>query len=135
MAELTRHIGAVEVTRVEERLDVGTQVVPVERVLVRKRVVTETRQIEVQLRREELVVERTPVEPGRAGAGVAREPVVLTLVEEEPVVTVRARPYERVTVVVDRVTEQRPVTAELRREQVEVAGPDGNPLVEAAPAR
>ncbi len=62
-----------EVVRHEEQLSVGTRAEATERVRVRKRVVTEDVTLTVTLRREELVIERTPVEPGTAArdAGAA----------------------------------------------------------------
>lgn len=58
---------AAEVVLHEERLRVGTRRMPVERVVVRRRVVTEVRHVQVTVRREELEVVRVPIEPyGRA---------------------------------------------------------------------
>lgn len=54
--------GHVEVVRHEEELAVRLSSVPYERVRLSKRVVTETVTVEVHLRREELVVERLPLE-------------------------------------------------------------------------
>ena len=47
--------GVAEVVRSEERLRVGTVRNPVERVRLSRRIVTELRQVEVAIRREELV--------------------------------------------------------------------------------
>jgi len=52
----------VRVRRVEEELLAGTREREVGAVRVRKRVVTEHRRMEVPIRREEVVVERVPVE-------------------------------------------------------------------------
>lgn len=109
-----------EVVRSEERLRVGTVRVPVGRVRLTRRVVTETRLVEVQLRREELHVEHLPATGREPVPAAGRDDLVLVLSREVPVVGVRAEPYERVRVrVVDVVTDQ-PVTAELRHEEVEV---------------
>ncbi|WP_127783585.1 DUF2382 domain-containing protein [Rhodococcus sp. X156] len=123
-------------TRAEEELDVRVRRVPVERVRVRRRVVTETRQVSVDVRREELVLEHLPVAqtpddqvpdaqtPDQAAEGAAfgeeREPVVLVLHEEVPVVQLATRPYERVTVRVERVDGAHTISADLAREVVEV---------------
>lgn len=121
---------AVETIRSEEQLRVGMERRAVEVVRLRKRIVTEQRTVTVQVRREELVVERVPLPDtgdritDQAAAGP--EPYVLTLSQEEPVVELRTVPVERVRVTVVRVeTEQRPVTAELRAEQIEVVTDQG----------
>ena len=123
----------IETVRSEERARlVGTGWVPTERVAVRRRIVTETRQVAVTVRREELVVETAPMpEPltGQftpASPGAGRPPLVVTLREEVPVVQLVAQPYERVTVSVDQVRTEREFGTELRRERVQVetiAGP------------
>src|SRR5215207_9211186 len=57
-----------EITRSEEQLFVGTESQVRERVTVKKRVVTEEVTVTIPLRREELVIEREPIEPGAAEA-------------------------------------------------------------------
>ncbi len=52
---------ATEVVRYEQHLHVRTKRVPRERVVLRRHVVTEKRQIEVTVRREELHVHREPL--------------------------------------------------------------------------
>lgn len=113
----------MDVIRSEEELHLSSAWRPVERVRVRKRVVTEERTVTLTLRREELVVEREPVVGGAAVPGrqpAVQEPVVLTLSEEQAVITTRVVPVERVRVVVDRVTEHHELETTLRAEQVEV---------------
>lgn len=129
------HAG-VEVVRREERLRVGVERVPSERVRLIRRIITETRLVEVEVRREVLEVESSTApdvlaragEPGPYGfsdaaVGAAREPVVIVLHEEVPTVTVEVRAVERVRVDVRGVVARVPVTAELSAEQVEVTGP------------
>lgn len=128
------------VVRSEERLQVGTRSVVRDRVRVRRRIVTEERSVQVQVRREELVVEHREVgQEGEAGVGdpgldagpvglAAREPLVLLLREEIPEVILRARPYERVTLTVDTVAGQEQVSADLRHEVVETELPDARDL-------
>ena len=110
-----------EVVLHEERLDVGTER-DVVRAVVRRRVVEETRRLEVTVRREVLEVEYLPADESERAAppGPAPSPVVVVLSEEVPVVTLQTRPYERVTVTVDSVEEQQQVSAQVGREQVEV---------------
>lgn len=111
----------IEVVRSEERPVVTTTRIPVERVVVRRRVVTEVRSVEVTLRREELEITSGRVAAGTREAGPAAEPLVVVLSEEVPVVDVRARPYERVTVTTETVSSERQVTLELGHEEVEIS--------------
>lgn len=125
----TQDRGPVEVVRSEERLRVRMERLP-RGVRVRKRVVTETRQITVQVRREEIEFE--PVGAAEAGAaggygtagggGDWQPDLEIVLHEERPVVTMDVVPVERVRVGRRVVTEQRAVEEELRREVVEVEG-------------
>jgi len=123
--------GVAEVVRSEERLLVGTVRDPVERVRLSRRIVTELRRVEVEIRREELVVERDVIADVRAVAGPgavgtsdggwpAPDDLVIVLSEEVPIITMHTQPYERVRVRVERVTEQRAVTEQVRREEVVV---------------
>jgi stress response protein YsnF len=113
------------VTVSEERAVSRLVRVPVERVRVRTRVVTEVVRVDVEVRRQELVVERVPVDQVEASAAATTdlgEPgqVVVVLHEEVPVVTTEVRPVERVTVRARRVESTTPVTVDLSREVVEV---------------
>lgn len=112
----------VEVVRSEERPLLTTTRVPVERVVVRKRVVSEVRTVEVTVRRELLEITSEPVAGvGSEQAGPSGGPLVVVLSEEVPVVEVRARPYERVTVTAEAVSGEQDVTLDLAREEVEVS--------------
>jgi uncharacterized protein (TIGR02271 family) len=116
--------GEAAVIRSEEELVTGVRAVPYERVRVGKRIVTETVTRTIELRREELVLERVPVE-GEAGAAAgegafADDEVDLVLLEEQVELVTRVVPRERVRVRKEIVTAERPVTATLRREQVDV---------------
>ncbi len=116
----------VEVVRSEERLAVGTERVPTGRVRVGKRVVTEERTVTVTVRREELYLE----EDAAASAGQGSlttgpdhdtgDALELVLYAEEPVVTTRVVPVERVRVVRHRVTEQVSVPATVAQERIEI---------------
>lgn len=100
-----------------------------ERVRLRTRVVTETRIVEVQVRRQELVVEREPLADGDAAPGDDPTPLEIVLHAEEPVVETRVVPVERVRVVKVAVAEEQRVVDELRAERVEV---DVDPDMRAA---
>ena len=79
----------------------GTTWQPVERVRLSRRIVTELRQVEIEVRREELVVERSPVDdpadhPVSPGPDrVTNDDLVIVLSEEVPM---GARAYERVVI-------------------------------------
>ncbi|WP_230672457.1 YsnF/AvaK domain-containing protein [Rathayibacter sp. Leaf248] len=112
---------AVTVIRSEERLSATTARTATERVRIRRVVVTEERTVTVPLRREELVIEREPID----GAGPAIDaeppaPITFVLHAEELVPTTRVVPVERVSVLVDRIVEMRTVSDSVRKERIDV---------------
>jgi uncharacterized protein (TIGR02271 family) len=111
------------VTVHEERLEVSSRSVPVERVRVRKVIVEEQVMVPVTVRREELRVEREPLTgagevPG--DGGLEDDVLDLVLSREEPVVGTRVVPVERVRVTRSIVVTERQIDETLRREEVEV---------------
>lgn len=110
---------ALDVELHEERLHVGTAPVAV-RARVRKRIVTEVRQVQVTVRREVLEVDQLPAEEGLAAAAGTRSPLVLVLSEEVPVVGLEVRPYERVTLTVHEGTDEHEVSATVGTERLDV---------------
>ena len=117
-----------EVTLTEEQLLVDTQRLPTERVRLRKEIVEEEVTVTVVLRHEELVIEREPIRPGdaspeRTDAPALDEPMEIVLWAEEPVVTTRAVPTERVRVVRTLGSQQQDLTAQLRRERASFDDP------------
>lgn len=111
------------VTRSEERLDVGTRDVEAGRVRLVKHVVTEQRDVTVPVSHEEVHVVREPARGETAGT-FADEEAEVVLHREEPVVQKRAVPVERVRLEKETVTEQRKVSGEIRKEQVDVERDD-----------
>jgi uncharacterized protein (TIGR02271 family) len=124
--------GDVSTTLSQEVLHVGTEWAEAGQIRLRRRIVTETRTVEVSVRREELVVDVLDVDE-RHGALVGtakdgrvsdepdpRQPLVIVLQEEVPEVTVHLRPYERVTVSTTIGNRTGRVTGGLRREEVEL---------------
>ena len=111
------------VTLHEERLQVRTVWAPHERVVLRRRITTEVRRVEVTVRREELHVERQPVDHDASlpGGDATRSPLVIILSEEVPVVGVETRPYERVTVTIDTITQEHNVLESVAKERADVA--------------
>jgi uncharacterized protein (TIGR02271 family) len=116
-------------TRSEEELRVGTTQRERGRVRLRKYVTTEARQVTVPVQREELRVEREPITDANrdaavSGPEISEEEHEVTLREEEPVVEKRAVPRERVRLEKDTVTEERQVSEDLRKEQIQVDDQD-----------
>jgi uncharacterized protein (TIGR02271 family) len=114
-------------TRSEEELRVGTAQHERGRVRLRKYVVTEQVQQTVPVQREEVRVEREPitdanVENATAGPSISEEEHEVVLNEEEVVVEKRAVPKERVRLDKETVTDERTVSEDLRKEQIEVDG-------------
>jgi uncharacterized protein (TIGR02271 family) len=114
-------------TRSEEELRVGTTARERGRVRLRKYVTTETQQVTVPVRREEVRVEREPItdanlDAATSGPDLSEEEHEVTLHEETPVVEKRAVPRERVRLDTETVTDQRQVSEEVRKEQIEVEG-------------
>jgi uncharacterized protein (TIGR02271 family) len=114
-------------TRSEEQLHVGTEKVQTGRARLRKYVVTEQQQVTVPVSREEVRVEREPITDanvGRAtnGPEISEEEHELVLTEERPVVAKETVPVERVRLNKEAVTEEKQVTADVRKEQIETEG-------------
>jgi uncharacterized protein (TIGR02271 family) len=116
-------------TRSEEELQVGTQTRERGRARLRKYVTTETQQVTVPVQREEVRVEREPIsdanlDAATSGPAISEEEHEVTLHEETPVVDKRAVPRERVRLDTETVTEERQVSEEVRKEQIQVDDQD-----------
>lgn len=119
-------------TRSEEELKVGVARREASRARLRKYVVTEQQTLTVPVTREEVRVEREPITDANVGAAldgpaISEEEHEVVLHEEVPVVSTQARPVERIRLGTETVTEQQQVTGDVRKEQVELEGPDGTP--------
>lgn len=111
--------GDGEMTRFEEELLVERVFRPRERVRLTRHVVTESVTYTVEVRREELRVEREPVEEiERSGAPAPEEPIEIILHEEQVVIEKRVLPRERVRISKQMITEERRLEAELRGEEI-----------------
>jgi uncharacterized protein (TIGR02271 family) len=87
-------------------------------------VVTEQVERTIPVRREEVRVEREPItdaniDQALAGPEISEEEHEVVLHEEEVVVEKRVVPKERVRMQKDAVTDQVPVSEEVRKEQIE----------------
>ena len=117
-------------TRSEEHLVAGTQSVEAGRARLRKYVVTETHRVDVPVSHEEVRLEREPItdanrDAAYSGGEITDEEHEVTLRAERPVVTTEAEPVERVRLGKETVTNTESVSAEVRKEQVELDDPTG----------
>ena len=111
------------VVRHEERLNVGTQEREAGHARLRKYVVTDHETVDVPVEREEVTVERTPLNgtEGRVDNGrIGEEEVDVTLHEERPVVEKEAVAVEKVGLNKQTVRETQRVEADVQKEQVDV---------------
>ena len=114
-------------TRSEEELSVGTQEREAGRARLRKYVVTEQVEQTVPVRREEVRLEREPITDANAdaateGADLSEEEHEVVLHEEEVVAEKRVVPKERVRLDKDVQTEERTVSEDVSREEIDVEG-------------
>lgn len=107
----------------DEQLNVGTEVRETGQVRLRKHSYTDTETVEVPVSKEEVVVEREPVDPNspEAHRDSGDEEVVVTTREEVPVVDKTAT-AEKVTVDKNRVEDTERVSGTVQHEDVEVEG-------------
>ena len=109
-----------EVVLHEERVHVDV-VREAVRAVVRRRIVTEVRTVEVTVRREVLEIEELPPEPSsQPVASEPRQALTLVLSEEVPVVSLEVQPYERVTLGVAPVAGEERVTMTSGQERAEL---------------
>ena len=114
-------------TRSEERLSVGTTTEEAGRARLRKYVVSENVTQTVPVTREEVRVEREPITDANVGnamdgPAISEEEHEVTLHAERAVVDKEAVPVERVRLDKTTVTEQEQVSADVRKEEIEVDG-------------
>jgi len=114
-------------TRSEEELTVGKTEREAGRVRLRKHVVTDEVTKTVPVKREEIRIEREPITDANAGdatAGpdISDEEHEVVLHEEEVVAEKRVVPKERVRMDKDVEVEEKTVTEDVRREEIEVDG-------------
>lgn len=111
-------------TRSEEKLDVGTESRVTGKARLRKYVVTETVTTQVPVSHEEVRIEREPitdanVDSAMDGPELSEEEHEVTLHAEEPVVTKKTVPVERVRMDTETVTDTESVSEEVRKEKIE----------------
>ncbi|MGW0860332.1 PRC and DUF2382 domain-containing protein [Streptomyces sp. NPDC002690] len=116
--------GQEELIRSEEQLRVGTEEYESGRARLHKYVVTEEVTRTVPVSHEEVRVVREPLAPGEKVTGqtaIGEQDVEVTLHAERATVRKEAVAVERVRLERDRVTEQKEVSAEVRKEKIDYA--------------
>ena len=114
-------------TRSEEELRVGKAKREAGTVRLKKYVVTENATQTVPVQREEVRLETEPItdaniDNATSGPDISDEEHEVVLHEEEPVTEKRTVPKERVRLSTDTVTDEREVSEEVRKEQIEAHG-------------
>ena len=112
----------VRVQRTEEELKAGTREREAGGVNVRKSVRTERERIRVPKNREEVSVERVPVEEGReASEGeIGEDEVRMPVSEEEVVVEKRPVAKEEIRIRKDVVEDEEVIEEDVRREEIDI---------------
>ena len=112
------------VTLAEERAVVDKESREAGRARLRKYTTTETETVDVPVTKEKLVVERNPVAGERAAAPIADTDQVeeVTLREERAVIDKETVAVEEVRIGKEQVTQHEQVSADVRKEHVEIDG-------------
>ncbi|MFI1250621.1 PRC and DUF2382 domain-containing protein [Streptomyces anulatus] len=116
--------GREEMIRSEEQLHVGKEEYESGKARLHKYVVTEEVTRTVPVSHEEVRVVREPLQPGEKTTGTTdfgEQDVEVTLHAERATVRKEAVPVERVRLETNRVTEQKEVSAEVRKEKIDYA--------------
>ncbi len=117
------HEGETTIQRSEEELRVGTRKSETKAVKIRKRVVTERQRLDVPKMREEVTVERVPVE-GRDAAGlgaeISEDEIVVPVITEEVVVEKRPVVKEEIRIRKDVVHQEEVIEADVRKEEIDI---------------
>jgi uncharacterized protein (TIGR02271 family) len=117
-------------TRSEERLTIATVRRKVGRARLRKYIVTEQQTVTVPVTREQIRIEREPITAADITNGTTDGPTLreeeheIVLHAERAVVDKQTVPVERVRLETDVVSERETVTADTRKEPIDVHGAD-----------
>ncbi|MEV6749071.1 PRC and DUF2382 domain-containing protein [Streptomyces sp. NPDC051080] len=120
--------GKEEMIRSEEQLRVGTEQYESGTARLHKYVVTENVTRTVPVTHEEVRLIREPLQPGEKSAEratIREQDVEVTLHAERPTTRKETVAVERVRMETKKVTEQKEVSAELRKEQIDYADDTG----------
>lgn len=109
-----------QITLHEERVNVGTERVEAGRVRLRKHVVTEQETVTVPVTREEYEIVREPIAEGEVGGQLGEDEVEVVLHEDRPVIQKETVATERIGLQTEQHQENRQVTTDVSREEVDV---------------
>jgi uncharacterized protein (TIGR02271 family) len=118
--------GRTRLRRYEEDVDVDTVQRQAGEVVVNKRVVEDTKTVEVPVRREEVHVERRavddrePVGAGAASDAFSNESISVPVMEEQVEIHKTARPVEEIEITKTAEEDTRQVDATVRREEFDI---------------
>lgn len=115
----------VRVQRAEEELRAGVREREAGRVSVRKRVRTERERIAVPKRREEVTVDRVPVNESAAEGQIGDDEISVPIVEEEIVVEKRPVVKEEIRVRKNVVEDEEVVEEDVRKEEIDIDDASG----------
>ncbi len=115
----------LRIQRSEEELRAGTREREAGEVGVRKTVRTERERLEVPTRREEVTVDRVPVEGEASEAQIGDDEVRVPVTEEEVVVEKRPVAKEEIRIRKDVVEDTQVVEEDVRKEEVDVDDQSG----------
>ena len=115
----------LRVQRTEEELRAGTREREAGAMNVRKRVRTDRERMEVPTRREEVTVDRVPINSETTGAEIGDDEVSVPVTEEEVVVEKRPVVKEEVRIRKDVVEDTEVVEEDVRKEEVDVDDQSG----------
>ena len=110
----------LRVQRTEEELRAGTREREAGEVGVRKTVRTDRERMEVPTRREEVTVDRVPVEGEASETEIGEDEVSVPVTEEEVVVEKRPVAKEEIRIRKDTVEDTEVVEEDVRREEIDV---------------
>ncbi len=116
----TEHEDELRVQRTEEELRAGTREREAGEVGISKTVRTERESVEVPTRREEVTVDRVPVEGGATETEIGEEEVSVPVAEEEVVVEKRPVVKEEIRTRKDVVEDTEVVEEDVRREEIDI---------------
>jgi uncharacterized protein (TIGR02271 family) len=116
-------------TRSEEEIRVHTESRERGRARLRKHVVTEHERVTVPVAREEVRIEREPVDEtdidsATSGPEISEEEHEITLHEQRPVVDTETVPKERVRMTTERRSGEETVEEPVRKERIDIDEPD-----------
>ena len=110
----------LRVQRTEEELRAGTRERHAGEVGVRKTVRTDRERMEVPTRREEVMVDRVPVDSETSEADIGDEEIRVPVTEEEVVVEKRPVAKEEVRIRKEVVEDTEVVEEDVRREEIDI---------------